>query len=299
MGQLYKGKWVTENIHYSEQNDFTKQLNTPEYPVQAGRYHLYISYACPFAHRALLVWAIKGLHRVVTTSGTKCIRKENGWELEDSYMGKKYLHEIYTTAKPDYTGRATIPVLFDKATNTIVNNQSSEIMKMFNEQLHEFSDYKIDLYTLTLQQKIDEAIDFIHNTVFVNIHKVRCCDTQEEYDQAVTAVFEGLNILEEQLSKQRYLLDKHFTLADICLFSFLIRFDAVFFTRFKCNIRRLIDYRNLFAYTREIYQMPNVAATVNIPYMKRYAYLNNKESEIVPKGPEVDFTLPHGRDKSF
>lgn len=299
MGQLYKGKWVTENIHCTEQNDFTKQLNTAEYPVQVGRYHLYISYACPFAHRSLLVWAIKGLHKVITTFGMKCIRGENGWELEDSYIGKEYLHEIYTASKPDYTGRATIPVLFDKATNTIVNNQSSEIMKMFNKQLHEFSNYKIDLYTPTLQQKIDEAIDFIHSTVFVNIHKVRCCDTQEEYDQAVIAVFEGLDILEERLSKQRYLLDKHFTLADICLFSYLIRFDAVFFTRFKCNIRRLIDYKNLFAYTREIYQMPNVAATVNIPYMKKYAYLNNKESEIVPKGPEVNFTLPHERDKSF
>jgi glutathionyl-hydroquinone reductase len=273
-----------------------------------GRYHLYVSLACPWAHRALIMRALKGLEQIIPVSVTHWLMAEQGWTfspaegvIPDPLFNSRYLHEIYTRADAHYTGRATVPVLWDQHTQTIVNNESSEIIRMLNSAFDAAGARPGDYYPKDLREEIDALNARIYDTVNNGVYKAGFATTQAAYEDAVTPLFETLDWLEERLAQSRYLCDDTLTEADIRLFTTLVRFDSVYHGHFKCNIRRLADYRNLWAYTRDIHQIPGIAATVNLGHIKRHYYQSHKRinpTGIVPAGPLLDFdeTAERGKD---
>jgi glutathionyl-hydroquinone reductase len=272
-----------------------------------GRYHLYVSLACPWAHRTLIMRALKGLERIIPVSVTHWLMAEQGWSfspgesvIPDPLFNSRYLHEIYTRADAHYTGRVTVPVLWDQHTQTIVNNESSEIIRMFNSAFDGIGARGGDYYPKELRDEIDELNARIYDTVNNGVYKAGFATSQTAYEEAVIPLFETLDWLEQRLSQSRFLCDDTLTEADIRLFTTLVRFDAVYNGHFKCNIRRVIDYKNLWAYTRDIYQIPGVAATVNFTHIKRHYYQSHRRinpSGIVPVGPLLDFDVPGERGK--
>lgn len=275
------------------------------FKAEAGRYHLYVSLACPWAHRALVVRALKGLQETISVSVVHWLMLENGWTfadgpgtIPDTVNGASLLHQVYTAADPDYTGRVTVPVLWDKQQGSIVSNESSEIIRMLNSAFDDLGANTGDVYPAALRTQIDEINARVYDTLNNGVYKSGFATTQSAYEEAVTPLFETLDWLEERLATRRFLAGATFTEADIRLFTTLIRFDAVYVGHFKCNLRQIADYSNLSAYTRDIYQLPGVADTVNFEHIKRHYYESHRginPAGIVPLGPTFDFSAPHDR----
>jgi putative glutathione S-transferase len=280
------------------------------FAAEPGRYHLYVSLACPWAHRTLIFRRLKGLEDIIPVSVVHWHMAEHGWTFGtneqggdectgDRLGGRAYLHQLYTDAQADYTGRVTVPVLWDTRTHTIVNNESAEIIRMFNSAFDAWGDAGLDLYPADLRDEIDAINETVFHTVNNGVYKAGFATSQAAYEDALDALFATLDDLEARLAGQRYLLGDRMTEADWRLFTTLLRFDPVYHGHFKCNRRRLVDYPNLWAYTRELYQVPGVAETVNFRHIKHHYYVSHRTinpTGIVPKGPDIDFAEPHGRD---
>ena len=278
------------------------------FSAEAGRYHLYVSYACPWAHRALILRALKGLNDVISVSVVHPLMPAESWVFdefpgatEDHINNAHYLVENYLKADPNFDGLVTVPVLWDKKQQTIVNNESSEIIRMLNSAFDEFATVKdLDYYPEALHEKIDKINETIYKKVNNGVYRAGFAKTQDAYNKAYDRLFHTLDELEDKLSKQRYLVGKTITEADWRLFTTLVRFDAVYYNHFKTNKKRLIEYPNLWAYTRELYQVPGVAETVNMDHIKYHyfaSHLTINPTGIVPKGPDINFMQPHDRDQ--
>jgi len=275
------------------------------FPAERGRYHLYVCLACPWAHRTIVFRKLKKLEDVISMDVVDPIMGDEGWEFTresgpDSINGKTHLHEIYTLVDPHYTGRVSVPVLWDKKRRTIVNNESSEIIRMFNSAFDAFTNERTDYYPVDLRGEVDRINEVVYATVNNGVYRTGFALTQEAYEESFRALFKTLDELEERLSRQRYVAGHRITEADWRLFTTLIRFDAVYVGHFKCNLRRIADYPNLSHYLRDLYQVPGVAETVSIDHIKRHYYTSQRRvnpTGIVPLGPELDFTSPHNRGR--
>jgi putative glutathione S-transferase len=273
--------------------------------AEPGRYHLYISHACPWAHRTMIFRAVKGLQDVISVSVVHPLMPDESWVFgeypgssEDHLYGSSYMYEIYQRADRLFDGLVTVPVLWDKQRETIVNNESSEIIRMLNSAFNDFTDQKTDYYPAHLREEIDAINQPIYQYINNGVYRAGFASTQEAYNKAYEQLFETLEMLEHRLAEQRYLVGIQITEADWRLFTTLVRFDAVYYNHFKTNKKRLIDYPNLWAYTRELYQQPGVAETVNMDHIKLHYFASHRflnPTGIVPAGPEIDFLLPHGR----
>ena len=272
------------------------------FPAEAGRYHLYVSLACPWAHRTLIFRKLKGLEHVISVSYTEPLYGKMGWEFAtpDSVNGKSALAEIYLIADRHYTGRVSVPVLWDKTRRTIVNNESSEIIRMLNSAFDAFTAVRADYYPAALRAEIDRINELIYPNVNNGVYRAGFATSQEAYEEAARAIFATLDQLEERLARQRYLAGSQITEADWRFFTTLIRFDTVYYSHFKCNLRRIADYPNLWNYLRDLYQVPGIAETVSIDQIKRHYYGSQRQvnpTGIVPIGPLIDFTMPHDRGR--
>lgn len=280
----------------------TGASGTGGFKAEAGRYHLFVSYACPWAHRTMIFRKLKGLEDAISLSAVQPLMLENGWEFAETepLTGAKYAWNIYAKADPEYTGRATVPILWDKEQETIVSNESSEIIRMFNSEFDGLTGSNLDYYPQDLREKIDTINERIYHTVNNGVYKSGFATSQEAYEEAVTALFETLDFLEGLLAENRYLTGDRLTEADWRLFTTLVRFDAVYVGHFKCNIRRIVDYPNLSNYLLELYQVPGVAETVDMATIKQHYYGSHESvnpTRIVPVGPALDFLRPHDRER--
>lgn len=275
-----------------------------EFAAEPGRYHLYVSYACPWAHRTLIMRALKGLEDAVSISVVDPFMDQDGWRfteapgaIPDTVNGATRLREIYARADPSYSGRVTVPVLWDKELGTIVNNESAEIIRMFNA---EFGRGGTDFCPAGLRAEIDSVNERVYETVNNGVYKCGFAQTQAAYEEAFDALFATLDELEVRLDSNRYVTGSQLTEADWRLFPTLVRFDAVYYTHFKCNLRRIEDYANLSNYLRELYQVPAVAATVNLEHIKQHYYESHESinpRRLVAKGPALDLARPHDRGR--
>ena len=269
------------------------------YKAEANRYHLYVSLACPWASRTLMIRTLKGLEDMISISVVHPLMLEHGWTFEegegvigDPIFQARYLHEVYTAVKPDYTGRVTVPVLFDKKTKTIVNNESSEIIRMLNTAFDGLGAKPGNYVPDQWLEEIDAVNDFVYHRINNGVYKAGFATKQEVYEEEVTALFAALDQMEERLAGQDYLVGNRLTEADIRLFTTLVRFDAVYFGHFKCNLKPLTAYPNLWAYTKRIYQLPGMAQTVNFDHIKRHYYGSHKTinpTGVIPMGPTLDW----------
>jgi putative glutathione S-transferase len=272
------------------------------FPAEAGRYHLYVSRACPWAHRVLIMRVLKRLEGVISVSVVEPVMGEQGWafsaELPDHVNGFSWLHQAYTATHPDYSGRVSVPVLWDKATRRIVNNESAEILRMLDSEFAAFTHSTVDYYPAALRSRIDAINADVYADVNNGVYRCGFASTQAAYDAAFDRLFAALDRLEAQLARSRYLAGSRMTEADWRLFTTLVRFDAVYHGHFKCNRQRLSDFHHLSNYLRELYQVPGVAVTVDLQHIKRHYYMSHPHlnpSRIVPKGPVVNFQAPHDR----
>lgn len=287
--------------------------DTRWYPAQSGRYHLYVSLACPWAHRTLIFRALKGLVPHIDVSVVHPHMLENGWEFAqsaefsmqgtgDRLFGLRYLHQLYTRAQSDFTGRVTVPVLWDKQSGTIVSNESSEIIRMFNSAFDDISGNSDDYWPQALRLAIEEVNQKVYQGVNNGVYRAGFATTQQAYEKAVDKLFASLDWIEQRLQSGRYLLGERLTEADWRLFTTLVRFDAVYFGHFKCNIRRIEDYPATRQYLRELYQYSGVAETVDFYHIKQHYYFSHttiNPTQVVPVGPDLDFTRPHDRGQRF
>lgn len=293
-------KWITADGSAGPSGD-------AGFKAEAGRYHLYVSYACPWAHRTLIYRALKGLETMIDVSVVHWFMGENGWTFQPDdkgVVGNKlfetdYMYEVYLKADPKFSGRVTVPVLWDKEQQTIVSNESSEIIRMFNSAFDDVGAKAGDFYPANLQAEIDVLNERIYDTVNNGVYKSGFATRQESYDEAIGPLFDTLEMLEAKLTDQRFLCGNQPTEADWRLFPTLLRFDSVYFGHFKCNLKRLIDLPNLWAYTRDLYQWPGIAGTVHMDHAKDHYYQSHETinpTRIVPAGPIIDWEQPHGRD---
>ena len=279
------------------------------FKAEPGRYHLYVSHACPWAHRTMIFRALKGLEDKISVSIVNWFMGEDGWTFDeadgviaDPINDAAFMYQIYTAANPEYSGRVTVPVLWDKETHTIVSNESAEIIRMFNSAFDQVGASGGDFYPAALRAAIDPVNDRIYETVNNGVYKTGFATSQEAYEEAVIPLFETLDWLEDRLAHQRYLLGPDITEADWRLFTTLIRFDPVYVGHFKCNLKRITDYPNLSNYVPDLFQQPGVAATVNIHHIKSHYYGSHESinpSRIVPLGPTIDYAQTHDRDRLF
>lgn len=273
---------------------------TGGFKAEADRYHLFVSMACPWAHRTLIFRELKGLNDLITVSAVDALMLENGWSFggPEPLTGANYAWQIYTAADPEFSGRATVPILWDKKQKTIVSNESSEIIRMFNSAFDALTGSDTDFYPTDLHAEIDALNERVYHSVNNGVYKSGFATSAEAYEEAVAALFETLDMLEERLASRRYLTGERLTEADWRLFTTLIRFDAVYVGHFKCNIRRIDDYPNLSNYLRDLYQIPGIAETVDMPTIKLHYYGSHDSinpHRIVPLGPVLDFDKPHNR----
>lgn len=277
------------------------------FKAEPGRYHLYVSLACPWAHRTLIFRKLKGLENMISVDVVSPLMYDKGWVFDadqpeattDRLFGSSVAADIYVKADPTYSGRVTVPILWDKQTNTIVSNESAEIIRMFNEAFDAVGAKPGDYYPQALRKEIDAINERIYHAVNNGVYKSGFATTQEAYEEAVTELFKVLDELEERLTSNRYLVGNQITEADWRLFTTLVRFDPVYVGHFKCNIRRIADYPSLMGFLRELYQVPGVAETVSMDHIKRHYYMSHETinpTRVVPAGPELDLTTPHGRD---
>ena len=275
------------------------------FKAEPNRYHLYVSLACPWAHRTTIYRKLKGLEDMISLSIVHPFMGDKGWTfaegtgvIADPIVKADYLYEVYIAAKPDYTGRVTVPILWDKETNTIVSNESSEIIRMFNSAFDEVGATAVNFLPTELLAEIDTVNEFVYSAVNNGVYKAGFATTEAAYKEAVITLFDALDTLEARLVDQRYLLGNTITEADWRLFTTLVRFDAVYVGHFKCNIRRIVDYPNLWGYLRDLYQVPGIAETVSIEHIKAHYYTshaNINPTRIIPVGPLLDFNEPHDR----
>jgi len=290
--------------------DWIKSYGSTKFVPEANRYHLYISLACPWAHRTLIVRKLKGLEKIISVNVVHYFLGEGGWQFDPSVAGAtldevnnfKFLREVYEKAVPGYYGKYTVPVLFDKKLQTIVNNESSEIIRMLNSEFNTFAEHpELDLYPENLRKEIDEVNSWIYTTINNGVYKCGFATAQSAYDQAYVELFNSLDRVEDILSKNRFLTGKVFTEADVRLFTTLLRFDPVYHGHFKCNKKKLMEYPNISEYLRDLYQIPGISETVNLTHIKNHYYMSHKKinpTGIVPKGPEpYDLSVPHNRAK--
>jgi putative glutathione S-transferase len=276
-----------------------------DFPAEPGRYHLYVSLACPWAHRTVIYRVLKHLQDVVSMSVVDPVMHEDGWEfteapgcIPDTVNGFRYLRDVYTAAKRDYSGRVTVPVLWDKRHRTIVNNESAEIIRMFDSEFAAVTAVQTEYYPVALRSRIDTINEFVYERVNNGVYRCGFAGTQAAYNAAFARLFSALDELELRLDDSRYLTGEHITEADWRLFTTLLRFDAVYYVHFKCNLRRIADYPNLSRLLRELYRVPGVAETVNMDHIKRHYYLSHRHlnpSGIVPDGPLLDFANEDSR----
>lgn len=277
------------------------------FKAEAGRYHLYVSLACPWAHRTLIFRALKGLEEMIDVSVVHPEMLDEGWTFAtnfegatgDKLHGAKFMRDVYTRADPKISGRVTVPVLWDKSREAIVSNESAEIIRMFNSAFNELTGNTDDYYPEALRSEIDAVNERVYDAVNNGVYKSGFATTQEAYEAGVYPLFEALDWLEERLSGQRYLMGDQLTEADWRLFTTLVRFDSVYHLHFKCNRRRIVDYPALWAYTRDLYQHPGVAGTVNLDHIVRHYHYSHdtiNPNRIIPINPELDFNAAHGRD---
>lgn len=318
MSQLVNGIWQSEPFRPtsadgkfirpdSQFRDRVTADGSSGFPAEPGRYHLYVSLACPWAHRTLIFRVLKGLQEIVSVAVVHPHMGEQGWEFRDcegctadTVNNFQYAHQLYTLAKPAYTGLVTVPILWDQQRRTIVNNESSEIIRMLNSEFNACGAAAVDFYPANLRAEIDTINDFVYARVNNGVYRAGFSSTQEAYEEAFDSLFAALDILEKRLSTQRFLVGDRLTEADWRLFPTLVRFDAVYYSHFKCNRQRLIDYPKLWAYTRELYQIPGVEGTVNLAHIKQHYFTSHpgiNPSGIIPKGPALDFSAAHGRDR--
>jgi putative glutathione S-transferase len=300
-------RWESGFRHWVTADGSAGSTGEGGFAAEAGRYHLYVSYACPWAHRTLIVRALKGLESVISVSVVHPLMPEESWVFgdypgatEDHINHAEYLYENYLKADPNFDGVVTVPMLWDKKRHTIVSNESAEIIRMFNSAFNEFGNAEIDFYPEEMREAIDEVNQPIYDNLNNGVYRCGFAVTQEAYDQAYDRLFDTMDSLEARLSKQRYLIGDSITEADWRLFPTLVRFDAVYYSHFKTNQKRLVDYPNLWAYTRELYQLPGVAQTVNMDHIKYHYFASHRSinpTGIVPKGPVIDFLQVHGREQ--
>jgi glutathionyl-hydroquinone reductase len=277
------------------------------FAAEPGRYHLYVSLACPYAHRTVIFRKLKKLEDVISMSILEPVMGDAGWEfgsgpgtIPDFVNSKQRLGEIYLLAEPRYTGRVSVPVLWDMKRRTIVNNESPEIIRMLNAAFTAYTDDRTDYYPADLREEINRTNARIYRDVNVGVYRAGFATSQDAYEQGCRSVFLALDWIEERLSRQRYLSGSRLTEADWRLFTTLLRFDAVYYGHFKCNLRRITDYPNLWNYLRDLYAVPGVAETANMDHIKRHYYMSMtaiNPTRIVPLGPELDFTAPHDRQR--
>jgi putative glutathione S-transferase len=324
MGMLVDGKWQdvwydtksTKGRFERAQSQFRNWITadgsagpsgTGGFKAEAGRYHLYVSLACPWAHRTLIFRTLKALENLIDVSVVDYLMGENGWEFKqregatgDQLFGSDYLYQVYLKADPAYTGRVTVPLLWDKQQNTIVSNESADIIRMMNSAFDGLTGSNVNFYPSDLAPQIDELNALVYDRVNNGVYKAGFATTQEAYEEAVTALFETLDMLDERLSGQRFLFGDRLTEADWRLFTTLLRFDPVYVGHFKCNIRRIADYDNLSGYLRDLYQQPGIAQTCNLFHIKNHYYGSHKTinpTGIVPVGPELHLDAAHGRER--
>ena len=317
MGLLQKGQWVdqwydTDNSggefrrqesrfrHWLTPNGEVGPNGEPGFIAEEGRYHLYVSLACPWAHRTLIFRQLKQLRESIDVTVLEPIMLENGWEMKDPLYGLDFLYQLYLKADARYEGRVTVPVLWDKLTKTIVSNESSEIIRMFNTAFNHLTGDTSDYYPDDLHQTINVLNDRIYDTMNNGVYRAGFATTQSAYEEAFHSVFNSLDWIDELLTQQRYLAGDTLTEADWRLFTTLIRFDAVYFGHFKMNRQLLADYSAIIAYVRELYQVPGVAETVNFEHIKTHYYgshLMINPTGVIPLGPTQDFTVAHGRER--
>ncbi|PSM18641.1 glutathione S-transferase family protein [Nitratireductor sp. StC3] len=275
------------------------------FKAEAGRYHLYVSLACPWAHRTLIVRALKKLDDVISVAVVDHFMGENGWTFRerdgatgDPLYGANFLHQIYTRADPAYSGRVTVPVLWDRKEETIVSNESSEIIRMLNAAFDAWGDASVDLYPARLRAEIDRWNERIYEPVNNGVYRCGFATTQKAYEEAFAELFSALDEIEAHLQHHRYLAGERLTEADWRLFTTLVRFDPVYVGHFKCNLRRIADYPNLSNYLRELYQLPGIADTVDLFHIKQHYYSSHESvnpTRVVPVGPALDYEAPHDR----
>jgi glutathionyl-hydroquinone reductase len=315
-GMMIDGKWTNEAYEQDEKGRFQRNPTTfrdrvraseadritadgsSGFPAVGDRYHLYVSYACPWAHRTLIVRQLKGLTEAISISAVDPYMGSDGWQfsdfpgtIADTVNQTKYLREVYAIADSNYTGRVTVPILWDKETSTIVNNESREIIRMFDTEFGAIAKHDLDLYPEELREKIDKAIDEIYHPINNGVYRAGFARSQEAYEEAVTELFGALDYWEGVLQKQTYLCGDRLTEADICMFTTLLRFDAVYYVHFKCNLKHIWEYPHLWNYFKKIYQYPGIKDTCNLEHIKLHYYRSHPHinpSGIVPKGPTLD-----------
>lgn len=323
MGLLVEGKWQDKwydtqksgGAFVRERAGFRSWITKDGEPgptgdggfkAEAGRYHLYVALACPWANRALIFRKLKQLEDIISVSTVHPDMLNDGWTFDrlgpaqgDDLFNYDFMHQIYTRADPTYTGRVTVPVLWDKKTNTIVNNESADIIRIFNSAFNHITGNELDFYPAQLQDSINELNGVIYETVNNGVYRAGFATTQEAYEEAFNALFKTLDDIEKRLAKHRYLTGSQLTEADWRLFTTLVRFDSVYVGHFKCNLRRIADYPNMSGYLRELYQYPGISETVDMEHIKRHYYFSHKTinpTGIVPAGPELNLKAAHQRD---
>jgi putative glutathione S-transferase len=297
-----EGKFVRQDSKF---RDTIEASADAKFPAESGRYHLYVSLACPWAHRTLIFRSLKGLEQHISVSVVSPDMLENGWEFgqydaatEDHLFDFEYMHQVYTKVKPDITTRVTVPVLFDKQTQQIVNNESADIIRILNSAFNELTGNYVDYYPSELHEQIDLINSYVYDNINNGVYKSGFATTQAAYEEAVVALFSALDKVESILSKQRYLVSNEITEADWRLFTTLIRFDPVYVGHFKCNLKQIADYPNMFNYMKELYQIEGVAQTTNFDHIKRHYYFSHtmiNPTQVVPKGPDQNLLSPHNR----
>lgn len=313
MGLLINGQWHTNWYDTSDGGEFvrtdaqfrntiTADGTNGSFKAEAGRYHLFVSLACPWAHRTLIFRKLKKLESIIGVTVVEPEMLDKGWEIKTAspVAGIQTLHQLYTTAQADYSGRVTVPVLWDTQTNSIVNNESSEIIRILNSAFNDFTEVQTDFYPAALHDEINSINDFVYDSINNGVYKAGFATTQQAYEKAYHALFDALDTLEIRLDKQRYLAGDQITEADWRLFTTLIRFDSVYFGHFKTNRQQIEQYPNLSNYLRNLYQQPGVAETVNFDHIKTHYYYSHdtiNPTRVVPLGPEIDYQRPHNRDR--
>lgn len=317
LGILKEGRWVPERDQEDSEGKFVRPSTTYRHKITAdgssgfkaepGRYHLYISWACPWACRTAIMRQLKGLQDIISMSVVAPEIHENSWEfsdepgcIPDTVNGKDFLWQVYTKAEQNYSGRVTVPVLWDIQKGTIVNNESREIIRMLDTEFNDLAKQDVNFCPKHLQKLVDETIEAIYKPINNGVYRAGFATSQSAYDQAVTELFDALDNWEKVLAKQRYLCGDKITEADWCMFTTLFRFDAVYYVHFKCNLHRIVDYPNLWNYLLDLYQQPQVKETCNLDHIKRHYYKSHPKvnpTRIVPLGPLINFDEPHNRDK--
>ncbi|WP_255150193.1 glutathione S-transferase family protein [Halorarius halobius] len=314
MGMLHDGAWepdATRDQYEADAfDDRVVDSADARFPAEAGRYHLYVSRACPWAHRVALTRRLLGLDDVISVDVVDPVRHDRGWEFSpekdactpDSVHGFDRLYEVFQHADPSYTGRVTVPILYDRETETIVNEESADIARMLATEFGEHATTDADLYPPSLRARIDDAIEEIHGAINTGVYRAGFADSQETYETAVRELFDALARWDDELDTHRYVVGDRLTLADVFLFPTLYRFDSVYHTHFKCNRRPLTDFETLWAYARDVYQTAGVPATCNMHHVTDHYYRSHGDinpTGLVPVGPDADWTEPHGRASRF